>query len=88
MRRLVFASDGGLAESTPLRDRMALYQAAISKQDATPVNVSTVLVTPPQKTKKHKKKQQYELSITLRTICKKHLVANRRRMSRPSPWTW
>ncbi|XP_077436222.1 LIM domain and actin-binding protein 1a isoform X2 [Vanacampus margaritifer] len=30
--------DGSLAESTPLRDRMALYQAAISKQDATPVN--------------------------------------------------
>ncbi|KAM3618588.1 uncharacterized protein V6R79_022031 [Siganus canaliculatus] len=25
--------DGGLAESTPLRDRMALYQAAISKQE-------------------------------------------------------
>ncbi|XP_077369376.1 LIM domain and actin-binding protein 1-like isoform X2 [Festucalex cinctus] len=30
--------DGSLAESTPLRDRMALYQAAISKQDTTPVN--------------------------------------------------
>ncbi|XP_077472192.1 LIM domain and actin-binding protein 1-like isoform X2 [Stigmatopora argus] len=29
--------DGSLEESTPLRDRMALYQAAISKQDATPV---------------------------------------------------
>lgn len=27
--------DGSLAESTPLRDRMALYQAAISKQDVT-----------------------------------------------------
>ncbi|XP_037540562.1 LIM domain and actin-binding protein 1 [Nematolebias whitei] len=26
--------DGSLAESTPLRDRMALYQAAISKQEA------------------------------------------------------
>ncbi|KAM9828546.1 LIM domain and actin-binding protein 1-like isoform 1-T1 [Syngnathus typhle] len=30
--------DGSLAETTPLRDRMALYQAAISKQDVTPVN--------------------------------------------------
>ncbi|XP_029363042.1 LIM domain and actin-binding protein 1a [Echeneis naucrates] len=28
--------DGSLAESTPLRDRMALYQAAISKQDVPP----------------------------------------------------
>ncbi|XP_035015553.1 LIM domain and actin-binding protein 1a [Hippoglossus stenolepis] len=27
--------DGSLADSTPLRDRMALYQAAISKQDVT-----------------------------------------------------
>ncbi|XP_057685779.1 LIM domain and actin-binding protein 1-like isoform X2 [Corythoichthys intestinalis] len=27
--------DGSLEESTPLRDRMALYQAAVSKQDAT-----------------------------------------------------
>nr|XP_054601700.1 LIM domain and actin-binding protein 1 [Nothobranchius furzeri] len=27
--------DGSLAESTPLRDRMALYQAAISKQEVT-----------------------------------------------------
>lgn len=32
--------DGGLAESTPLRDRMALYQAAISKQEVTPSSVS------------------------------------------------
>ncbi|XP_061684316.1 LIM domain and actin-binding protein 1a isoform X2 [Syngnathoides biaculeatus] len=31
--------DGSLAESTPLRDRMALYQAAISKQDATPTDL-------------------------------------------------
>ncbi|XP_051910816.1 LIM domain and actin-binding protein 1-like isoform X2 [Hippocampus zosterae] len=30
--------DGSFAESTPLRDRMALYQAAISKQDTSPVN--------------------------------------------------
>ncbi|XP_077581835.1 LIM domain and actin-binding protein 1-like isoform X2 [Stigmatopora nigra] len=29
--------DGSLEDSTPLRDRMALYQAAISKQEATPV---------------------------------------------------
>ncbi|XP_061909488.1 LIM domain and actin-binding protein 1a isoform X2 [Entelurus aequoreus] len=35
--------DGTLAESTPLRDRMALYQAAISKQDITPASVSTDL---------------------------------------------
>ncbi|CAB1455655.1 unnamed protein product [Pleuronectes platessa] len=27
--------DGSLADSTPLRDRMALYQAAVSKQDVT-----------------------------------------------------
>ncbi|CAJ1084411.1 LIM domain and actin-binding protein 1a isoform X2 [Xyrichtys novacula] len=33
--------DGSLAESTPLRDRMALYQAAISKQDATPTSVNS-----------------------------------------------
>ncbi|XP_034550860.1 LIM domain and actin-binding protein 1a isoform X2 [Notolabrus celidotus] len=33
--------DGSLAESTPLRDRMALYQAAISKQDVTPTSVNT-----------------------------------------------
>lgn len=33
-------SDAGLAESTPLRDRMALYQAAISKQEVSPVSVS------------------------------------------------
>ncbi|KAK5863990.1 hypothetical protein PBY51_000969 [Eleginops maclovinus] len=32
--------DGSLAESTPLRDRMALYQAAISKQEVTPTSVS------------------------------------------------
>ncbi|KAF7668049.1 hypothetical protein LDENG_00034950 [Lucifuga dentata] len=32
--------DGSLAESTPLRDRMALYQAAISKQDVLPTSVS------------------------------------------------
>ncbi|KAK5895103.1 hypothetical protein CesoFtcFv8_011723 [Champsocephalus esox] len=32
--------DGSLAESTPLRDRMALYQAAISKQEVTPSSVS------------------------------------------------
>lgn len=31
----LLTADGGLAESTPLRDRMALYQAAISKE-ATP----------------------------------------------------
>ncbi|XP_061627477.1 LIM domain and actin-binding protein 1a [Phyllopteryx taeniolatus] len=31
--------DGSLAESTPLRDRMALYQAAVSKQDATPTDL-------------------------------------------------
>ncbi|KAM9855909.1 LIM domain and actin-binding protein 1a [Aulostomus maculatus] len=30
--------DGSLAESTPLRDRMALYQAAISKQDVSPTS--------------------------------------------------
>ncbi|XP_023248772.1 LIM domain and actin-binding protein 1-like isoform X2 [Seriola lalandi dorsalis] len=30
--------DGSLAESTPLRDRMALYQAAISKQDIPPTS--------------------------------------------------
>ncbi|XP_031168408.1 LIM domain and actin-binding protein 1a [Sander lucioperca] len=33
--------DGSLAESTPLRDRMALYQAAISKQEVTPTSVSS-----------------------------------------------
>ncbi|XP_071333549.1 LIM domain and actin-binding protein 1a [Trachinotus anak] len=33
--------DGSLAESTPLRDRMALYQAAISKQDVPPTSVSS-----------------------------------------------
>nr|XP_020442248.1 LIM domain and actin-binding protein 1-like isoform X2 [Monopterus albus] len=32
--------DGSLAESTPLRDRMALYQAAISKQDVPPNSVT------------------------------------------------
>ncbi|XP_076023272.1 LIM domain and actin-binding protein 1a isoform X2 [Genypterus blacodes] len=32
--------DGSLAESTPLRDRMALYQAAISKQDVLPAPVN------------------------------------------------
>ncbi|KAM9350368.1 LIM domain and actin-binding protein 1a [Symphorus nematophorus] len=32
--------DGSLAESTPLRDRMALYQAAISKQEVSPTSVS------------------------------------------------
>ncbi|XP_022075860.1 LIM domain and actin-binding protein 1a [Acanthochromis polyacanthus] len=30
--------DGSLAESTPLRDRMALYQAAISKQEVPPTS--------------------------------------------------
>nr|XP_057908353.1 LIM domain and actin-binding protein 1a isoform X2 [Doryrhamphus excisus] len=35
--------DGTLAESTPLRDRMALYQAAISKQDISPTSASTDL---------------------------------------------
>lgn len=34
-------ADGSLAESTPLRDRMALYQAAISKQEVTPTSVSS-----------------------------------------------
>uniref|UniRef100_UPI0037E9A6B2 LIM domain and actin-binding protein 1a n=1 Tax=Semicossyphus pulcher TaxID=241346 RepID=UPI0037E9A6B2 len=33
--------DGSLAESTPLRDRMALYQAAISKQEVTPTSVNS-----------------------------------------------
>nr|XP_046253828.1 LIM domain and actin-binding protein 1a isoform X2 [Scatophagus argus] len=33
--------DGSLAESTPLRDRMALYQAAISKQEVPPSSVSS-----------------------------------------------
>ncbi|XP_070696298.1 LIM domain and actin-binding protein 1a [Pempheris klunzingeri] len=33
--------DGSLAESTPLRDRMALYQAAISKQEVSPGPVSS-----------------------------------------------
>ncbi|TMS16412.1 hypothetical protein E3U43_013705 [Larimichthys crocea] len=33
--------DGSLAESTPLRDRMALYQAAISKQEVPPTSVSS-----------------------------------------------
>ncbi|KAI3356979.1 hypothetical protein L3Q82_003615 [Scortum barcoo] len=33
--------DGSLAESTPLRDRMALYQAAISKQEVSPTSVSS-----------------------------------------------
>ncbi|XP_056130100.1 LIM domain and actin-binding protein 1a isoform X2 [Lampris incognitus] len=33
--------DGGLLESTPLRDRMALYQAAISKQEVLPTSVSS-----------------------------------------------
>ncbi|XP_008292012.1 LIM domain and actin-binding protein 1a [Stegastes partitus] len=33
--------DGSLADSTPLRDRMALYQAAISKQEVTPTAVTT-----------------------------------------------
>ncbi|XP_030279331.1 LIM domain and actin-binding protein 1a [Sparus aurata] len=32
--------DGSLAESTPLRDRMALYQAAISKQEVSPTSVN------------------------------------------------
>ncbi|XP_075953384.1 LIM domain and actin-binding protein 1a isoform X2 [Anarhichas minor] len=32
--------DGSLAESTPLRDRMALYQAAISKQEVPPTSVT------------------------------------------------
>ncbi|XP_053173251.1 LIM domain and actin-binding protein 1a [Scomber japonicus] len=33
--------DGSLAESTPLRDRMALYQAAISKQEVSPTAVNS-----------------------------------------------
>ncbi|XP_045920561.1 LIM domain and actin-binding protein 1-like isoform X2 [Micropterus dolomieu] len=33
--------DGSLSESTPLRDRMALYQAAISKQEVLPTSVSS-----------------------------------------------
>ncbi|XP_041654815.1 LIM domain and actin-binding protein 1a [Cheilinus undulatus] len=33
--------DGSLAESTPLRDRMALYQAAIAKQDVSPSSVNS-----------------------------------------------
>ncbi|KAM4610245.1 LIM domain and actin-binding protein 1a [Polymixia lowei] len=33
--------DGGLAESAPLRDRMALYKAAISKQEVLPTSVSS-----------------------------------------------
>ncbi|KAL7399267.1 hypothetical protein ABVT39_022398 [Epinephelus coioides] len=33
--------DGSLAESTPLRDRMALYQAAISKQEVSPSSVNS-----------------------------------------------
>ncbi|XP_030590692.1 LIM domain and actin-binding protein 1a [Archocentrus centrarchus] len=37
MEQLV--GDGSLAESTPLRDRMALYQAAISKQEVPPTSV-------------------------------------------------
>lgn len=36
----LLGADGSLAESTPLRDRMALYQAAISKQDVSPTSVS------------------------------------------------
>ncbi|KAK9515207.1 hypothetical protein VZT92_025872 [Zoarces viviparus] len=32
--------DGSLADSTPLRDRMALYQAAISKQEVPPTPVT------------------------------------------------
>lgn len=32
----LLTADGGLAESTPLRDRMALYQAAISKETTPP----------------------------------------------------
>ncbi|CAF90060.1 unnamed protein product [Tetraodon nigroviridis] len=37
-------ADGSLAESTPLRDRMALYQAAISKQEGTPSSVNADLL--------------------------------------------
>ncbi|KAM3872141.1 LIM domain and actin-binding protein 1a [Diretmus argenteus] len=33
--------DGSLAESTPLRDRMALYQAAVSKQEVLATSVSS-----------------------------------------------
>ncbi|XP_078144670.1 LIM domain and actin-binding protein 1a isoform X2 [Centroberyx gerrardi] len=33
--------DGSLADSTPLRDRMALYQAAVSKQEVLPTSVSS-----------------------------------------------
>ncbi|XP_056897730.1 LIM domain and actin-binding protein 1a isoform X2 [Takifugu flavidus] len=36
-------ADGSLAESTPLKDRMALYQAAISKQEVTPTSVGADL---------------------------------------------
>lgn len=32
----LLTADGGLAESTPLRDRMALYQAAVSKESTPP----------------------------------------------------
>lgn len=40
---MCFQPDESLAESTPVRDRMALYKAAISKQDVPPsaVSVST-----------------------------------------------
>ncbi|XP_028265181.1 LIM domain and actin-binding protein 1a [Parambassis ranga] len=34
-------ADGSLAESTPLRDRMALYQAAISRQEVSPTSVTS-----------------------------------------------
>lgn len=37
---LCVTQDGSLAESTPLRDRMALYQAAISKQEVPPTSVT------------------------------------------------
>ncbi|XP_026188496.1 LIM domain and actin-binding protein 1a isoform X1 [Mastacembelus armatus] len=36
----LLGADGSFADSTPVRDRMALYQAAISKQDAPPTSVS------------------------------------------------
>lgn len=44
------APDGSLAESTPLRDRMALYQAAISKQEVSPTSVN---VSPPVHQRPH-----------------------------------
>lgn len=39
-------SDGSLAESIPLKDRMALYQAAVSKQEVTPTSVGVSSSSP------------------------------------------